>query len=65
MQEQQALQEQHSRVEWPRLQKHSQHPLLKHLEALQEPHQWLLKQVHQPEDPQLHLVPAEGVVGLL
>ena len=65
MQEQQALQEQHSRVEWPRLQKHSQHPLLKHLEALQEPHQWLLKQVHQPEDHHFLEVLPEVVAGLL
>ena len=64
MQGQQGPQERLHRVGWLPLQKHSQHPLLKQLEALQEPHQWLLKQVHQPEDPQLHLVLAE-VVGLL
>jgi hypothetical protein len=65
MQAQEDPQEQLHQVEWPRLQKLSQHPLPKQLEALLEGLQWLLMQVQHLEDHQQHLVPAEGAVGLL
>ena len=65
MQAQQVPQEQQSQVVWLLLQKHSQHHLLKQLEGPQELHQWLLMQVHQPEDHHFLEVLPEVVAGLL
>jgi hypothetical protein len=65
MQAQEDPQEQLHQVEWPRLQKLSQHRLLKQLEGLLEALQWLLMRVHQPKDHQHQEVLPEEVVGLL